>query len=78
MDPIGEEFQQDHDWEEDSFGDEDYWTVGSLQVVPQSPPRLRPRGGCTQRFGDPPDRGAPKPTATSNRWKVIAPDDDDE
>jgi len=45
-DPIGEGVQQDHDWEEDSFGDEEYWTVGSMQAVPQSPPGLHPRGGC--------------------------------
>ena len=89
LNPIGDGLEQDHDWEEDRFGDEDYWTVGSLQAVLQSPPGLHLRGGCTTTPLRPKgpfpregareaQRGAPKPTVTNNRWRVIAPDDDDE
>ncbi len=40
MNQVGEAPEQD--WEEDGFGDEDYWTVGSLQAVSQPPPGLPP------------------------------------
>ena len=57
--------------------------MGSLQAVPQSPPGLHPRGGCITTGavaprGDGKGRVAPKPTPTMNRWKVIAPDDDED
>ena len=57
--------------------------MGSLQVAPQSPPGLHPRGGCTTTGavaprGDGKGSDAPKPIPTTNRWRVIAPDDDDE
>ncbi len=40
MNQVGEALEQD--WEDDGFGDEDYWTVGSLQAVSQPPPGLPP------------------------------------
>ncbi len=40
MNHVGEALEQDHVWEDDGFGDEDYWSVGSLQTVQQSPPGL--------------------------------------
>ena len=42
MNQVGEAHEQDHVWEDESFGDEDYWTVGSLQAVHKPPPGLHP------------------------------------
>ena len=57
--------------------------MGSIHVVPQSPPGLHPRGGCTTTRvfalrGEDKGRGAPNPIPITNLWRVIAPDDDDE
>ena len=71
MNPVGEGLGQDHDWEEDSFGDEDHWTVGSLQAVPQSPPGLHPRGGCTTTGAVAP-RGDGKGSGASDPGGIIA------
>ncbi len=76
MNQVGEAPEQDHIWEDEEFGDEDYWTVGSLQAVHRAPPG---RGGQgTLEIGAP--RGGnrrcavSKPIPTKNRWNIIAPE----
>ena len=40
MNQVGEALDRDHIWEDEEFGDEDYWVVGSLQAVHRAPPGL--------------------------------------
>ena len=70
-------------WEDEEFGDEDYWTVGSLQAVHRAPPGREGRGGqSTLEIEAPRGRNQrcvlTKPIPTTNRWKVIAPDNDED
>jgi hypothetical protein len=80
---VGDALEQDHVWEDDGFGDEDYWTVGSLQAIHQPPPGLRAtRGGFLARNRKSPRANAgnglvSEPISTKNRWTVIAPDDEE-
>ncbi len=40
MRQVGEASEQDHSWEDEEFGDEEFWTVGSLQAIYRTPPGL--------------------------------------